>query len=522
MQLIARASSGMILLVLLAAPVIAAESIPDRPKAEHVVLVVWDGMRPDFVKEEYAPNLTKLAQSGVVFRNHHSIYPSLTSVNAAALATGVYPSRSGMIANWVFLPQIRGGKLARMDGPETIEKADQMTGGKYLAVPTIAELVRAAGGRTAIAGTKTAALVHDRKPAHERNGSVTISDGKTVPEEALDSIVKTVGAFPEADEVPNAAQDNWTTRALTEALWSDGLPRFSVLWMSEPDRSQHATAPGTKESLAAIRSSDANLGLLISALEAKGVRDKTDILIASDHGFSTIARSVDVPAVLREQGFNVATEKDETLASGQIRVAGNGGTNLYYVGEHDAATAARLVEVLQQSDFASVIFSRTALPGTFPLEETQVAGGSGPDVVMSFRWEARTNQRGVTGMIAANGSGDAYKGTHGTLSPFDLHNTFIAAGPSFRSRMQSELPTANTDVAATIMQILGVNPPERLDGRVVAEAMIGSDLPPGSVKQETIAASREFPTGIWRQELKTSKVGSTIYIDEGSGRFEPK
>ena len=517
-----RSAAAAAILCVFVQPASAADEGVPHAKAEHVVLVVWDGMRPDFITPEHAPNLLKLAKRGVFFRNHHSIYPSLTSVNAAALATGVYPNRNGMFANWAFLPEIRGGKLARMDGPETIEKADELTGGKYLTAPTIAELVRARGGRTAVAGTKSASLLHDRKPSSIGNGAVTLFDGKTVPGSALATIVKAIGAFPEKEEIPSVAQDAWTTRALTEVLWDEGVPEFSLLWMSDPDRSQHATAPGTDESLGAIESVDANLGRVLEALEAKGVREKTDVLIASDHGFSTIGRAVDVAGFLRQNGFDVATEKDVTLARGQMRVAGNGGTNLYYIGGHDSATAARLVEALQQTDFTAVIFARESLPGTFPLSEAHIDVKDGPDVIMSFRSGEGMNEHGAAGMIAVNGAGEAYKGTHGTLSRFDLHNTFIAAGPSFRSETESDVPTANTDVAATIMHILGVNPPEPLDGRVVFEAMTGGEKTTPRVERKTVDATREIAGGVWRQELKTSIVGKTVYIDEGSGRFEVK
>jgi predicted AlkP superfamily pyrophosphatase or phosphodiesterase len=33
----------------------------------HVVVIVWDGMRPDFVSEENTPGLWKLAHEGVIF-----------------------------------------------------------------------------------------------------------------------------------------------------------------------------------------------------------------------------------------------------------------------------------------------------------------------------------------------------------------------------------------------------------------------------------------------------------------------
>ncbi|MDQ6860086.1 MAG: alkaline phosphatase family protein [Verrucomicrobiota bacterium] len=491
-----------------------------RGKAEHVVLVVWDGMRPDFATEAYAPNLTKLAESGVRFKSHHSVYPSLTSVNATALATGVYPNRSGMISNWAFRPELNGGKLARMDAPETIRKGDEFRGGKYLSVPTIAELVQARGGRTAIAGTKTASLLHNRKPSSE--GSVTIFAGKTLPESALAPIVKLLGPIPSSDDLPNVAQDSWTTRALTECLWSAGVPEFSLLWMSDPDRSQHATSPGTKDSLGAIKSVDTDLGVVLRALESKGVREKTDVIVASDHGFSTIERAIDVAGLLRKNGFNVAGDEITSLEKGQIRVAGNGGMVLFYIGEHDHATNAGLVKLLQQTDFAGVFFAREELAGTFPMSLAHLDIDPGPDVLMSFRWSDRKNANGVAGMIATNDSGDPNRGTHGTLSPFDLHNTFIAAGPDFRRAMEDELPTANIDVAATIANILGLAPPEPLDGRIVAEAMVGRDTKPPPVEHAPVTVTREFPTGVWTQTLETSKVGSSVYIDQGRGTFAPK
>src|ERR1041385_5266683 len=46
--------------------------------AEHVVVVVWDGMRPDFITPQYCPMLYSLAQEGVYFRNHHPAYISST------------------------------------------------------------------------------------------------------------------------------------------------------------------------------------------------------------------------------------------------------------------------------------------------------------------------------------------------------------------------------------------------------------------------------------------------------------
>src|SRR5437868_14988445 len=71
----------------------AAARVPTKSE-RHVVIVVWDGMRPDFVSEQNTPTLWKLAREGVTFRNHHAVYPSATMVNGTAMVTGVYPGNS--------------------------------------------------------------------------------------------------------------------------------------------------------------------------------------------------------------------------------------------------------------------------------------------------------------------------------------------------------------------------------------------------------------------------------------------
>src|ERR1700682_896517 len=95
---------------------VAASPAQDRSangqirRGEHVVVVVWDGMRPDFVSEQSTPALWKLAHRGVTFRNHHSVFPSATIVNGTAINTGVYPNRSSILVNHDYLPQIDATK----------------------------------------------------------------------------------------------------------------------------------------------------------------------------------------------------------------------------------------------------------------------------------------------------------------------------------------------------------------------------------------------------------------------------
>jgi len=135
----------------------AAADAPAKPE-RHVVVVVWDGMRPDFVTEQNSPTLWKLAREGTTFRNHHAVYPSATMVNGTAMVTGVYPGKSGIIANHVYRPDIDPHHAVDVELSPTVKKGDELSGGKYIAVQTIAELVERAGARSAIAAAKTVAF----------------------------------------------------------------------------------------------------------------------------------------------------------------------------------------------------------------------------------------------------------------------------------------------------------------------------------------------------------------------------
>jgi hypothetical protein len=203
-------------------------------------------------------------------------------------------------------------------------------------------------------------------------------------------------------------------------------------------------------------------------------------------------------------------------------LAGNGGSVLFYVIGHDETLTRRLIEFLQQSDFAGVIFTRKPLQGTFVLEQAMIQNDHAPDVLMAFRWNDSKNQFGVPGMIDADWQRAAGKGTHATLSRFDMHNTLIAVGPDFRRGEADDLPTGNIDVTPTILQILGIKAPVQMDGRILSEAMTKIDVPALKPETKTVEATKDFPSGGWRQSLQISRVGSTVYLDEGNGAFEKK
>src|SRR5436190_17988395 len=343
-------------------------SIYAASETRHVVLVVWDGMRPDFVTEKYAPTLEKLAHNGVRFRNHHAVYPTATDVNGAALATGCYPNRNGLAANLEFRPAINSRQSIDMGDPDSIKRGGEISGSKYLAVPTFVELLRTAGKKVALVGAKSVAMLFDRgndwTVVRIKGKPLTIFEAAPLGPAAREEMTKLLGPIPDDPQAKTAQRNDFATRALTEFFWRDGIPDFSLLWLSEPDLSEHNYAPGSPEALVAIKAVDDDRAMVRSALEKKKVRDSTDILVVSDHGFSTIRRSIDVVALLNKAGFRAAKEFSEKPNPGDILVAGNGGTVLFYVHDHDRKVTRRLVDWLQHSDFAGMIFSREKFEGT--------------------------------------------------------------------------------------------------------------------------------------------------------------
>src|SRR5260370_23785920 len=158
--------------------------------------------------------------------------------------------------------------------------------------------------------------------------------------------------------------------------------------MGRPDLTVGDTGRVQAAHLDALKSADENLADVLSALDERKARETTDVFVVSDHGFSTIKRSIDVRKILNEAGFAATTEFNDEPKPGDIMLAGNGGSVLFYIIGHDSTVARRLVEFLQQSDFAGVIFTKRTMEGTFSLEQANIPNDRAPDVVMAFRWDA--------------------------------------------------------------------------------------------------------------------------------------
>jgi arylsulfatase A-like enzyme len=478
-------------------------------------------MRPDFVSAENTPTLFEMSRHGVTFLHHHPVYVSSTEVNGTALATGVYPGQSTIIANDEFRPFIDPEKPIEMQSLPAIRKGDALSHNNYLAFPTVAEILHENGLRTVIAGSKAVALLHDRAARDEGALGVTLFAGETLPADLKPKLVAALGPFPPPGST-KTNQDQWTTSALTSQLWKDGVPPYSLLWMAEPDNSQHKAGPGAPDPMLAIKSCDNALARVLQALKDKNVADSTDVILVSDHGFSTVMQVIDVAATLKSAGLQVFHKfPSDNPAPGDIMVVSDGGVVLCYVTGHQDREIEAAVHCLQAQPYTGVIFTQKAIAGTFPLAEAHLDSIYAPDIVEVLRWKPDASKYGVPGLMYCDRDyGIPNKGSHATLSPTEMHNTGFAFGPDFIPEMSDTMPTGNIDIAPTILWILGVQPKRAMSGRVLSEALTGSAPPVGPVESHHKEATWQGDGFIWRQYLDISEVNGVTYLDQGNGAQE--
>ena len=184
-----------------------------------------------------------------------------------------------------------------------------------------------------------------------------------------------------------------------------------------------------------------------------------------------------------------------TLPAQGIVVAANGGSDYFYVPDHDATTITSLVRFLQSRQEFGAIFVDSrygALPGTLPMSMVNLENGTRqnkgqPDVVVTFNWDAQQLVNGLPGIEFESFGGN--RGMHGSFSPIDVHNTLVAAGPAFKTGATVSTPTGNVDLAPTVAQLFGMAMPAA-DGRVLSEAL----LKPASTPVLTVKTSVVNPT----------------------------
>lgn len=122
------------------------------------------------------------------------------------------------------------------------------------------------------------------------------------------------------------------------------------------------------------------------------------------------------------------------------------------------------------------------------------------------------NENGVPGHVLALTTQAALRSSHGSASPFDLHATLIANGPSFRESYNSPLPTGAVDLLPTLLTLLEMPQPPALDGRVLWEIFDKPQGEPGAVQRELIEPATPDHGAIAPAKIALHRVGQTSYL----------
>ena len=371
----------------------ATKSAPAEPRT--VLLVSIDAFRADYLDRGIAPNLSRLANEGVRAEWMTPSYPSLTFPNHYTLVTGLHPDHHGIIHNTMWDSTLGGFKTADSDavgnggwwGGEPVWTAAQKAGMRTVTMfwP---------GSEAAIAGIR---------PTYWKKFDTDFSYRARV-----DQIVAWL-------DVPAPQR-----------------PRLATLYFEKVDKAGHDFGPDSAQTRAAIADADAAIGQLRNELEARGLFERIDVIVVSDHGMATVA-----------PGHAIATEdmvdaKDANVVpDGQsIGIAPRPG--------RERQAEARLLGAHPQYD----CWRKSELPARWRY-------GTNPRIPaivcqMHEGWDAisrkKLNERPK----------DATRGSHGYDPALpSMRALFIARGPSFR-RGATLPPFDNVDVYPLLTRLLGI------------------------------------------------------------------
>ncbi len=573
----------------------AAPAFADAPK-HNVVLFVPDGLRQAIVTPETAPTFAKIRDKGVNFVNSHSLFPTFTMPNSSGMATGHYLGDTGVFGNVLYAGfRIRTAASARLSFIENdgiLGDIDDHFAGNFLDEETILHVAHRSGFNTAAIGKIGPTLIFDHT---SRGGaeSVIIDDATGTPvgiplapwlsdglkadglpiETPSRLTNKDHGDFktPGTKDV-NVVQQGYFAQALTKVVLpkfkSDGKPFVVVFWSRDPDGTQHNQGdsflrlePGINgpTSMAAIRNADSNLALIRRTLDELGLADTTNIIVSSDHGFSTISKQSqtsaaakesypNVPSTLLPPGFlaidlaralnlrlfdpdkgnaKVEAGQHPVRANGYIGddpdapkviVAANGGADLIYIPSSDRELTQKTIDALLAQDYISGIFVDDDLgrfAGTLPLGAINLKGAAlmlRPSIVVNFKSFSSgcSLPNNCTVEVADTGLQQG-QGMHGSFSRADTANFMAALGPDFKQGFVDEAPASNADIGKTIAAILGLLP--RSHGKLVGRPLIEA-FPNGPMPQwgRNTLTSEPSPSGL-RTILNYQVAGETKYFD---------
>ena len=442
------------LLLLLLCPFVCAAPEKDR----HVVMISLDGFPAWLFKDEslMIPNLRKLAADGAYAKAMTVSNPSITWINHTTLVTGVEPRRHGVLFN---------GLLVRQ-GPDQPPKIEQWVDKTQLVfAPTVYDLAHAAGLTTAesdwvaVTNAKTINWSFPEIPKAGGHMERELVDCGVIEARHLDWMQLN------GQRKSVTFLDNMWTRAAGE-MFKKYRPNLLLYHTLNTDSTHHAYGPGSMASATALAYADRLVGDLLKAIDESGLREKTTIIVTSDHGFKKVAKIALPNVALKKAGL--VREQGGKVRSCDAYAMTQGGIAFVYVTDPSrrAELLPKLKSLYAQMEGVDRVLDGAEAPSLgmpTPVENQ----GMGDLILYPKNGYAFRND--VGGEAVAFPSVN-YAGTHGyPNSDPELDAIFIISGRGVRQGVVMER-MRNLDVAPTIARLLGLEL-TKPDGRVLAEAL---------------------------------------------------
>jgi predicted AlkP superfamily pyrophosphatase or phosphodiesterase len=430
-------------LLILSAPAggLANAAAPSVRPADHVLVIMLDGCRPDALRRANAPVLHGLAAAGTTYLRARTVYPSQTRVAFVSLPTGAYPGSHGVV----------GGNDVKDAEWRTVNMGDDdpIAMQAWVVRPTFFEAASAAGLTSLYAAMKGYELLGARGATWTINGKKT-----------LDAAAYKARYQPTVEGSADlaAGYKHTLSRQLldqTLAIVREKRPNLVVLNLGSADYAAHSFGPESPRYLQAIEFLDGLVGELLKVLDEMGIRQRTAIVVSADHGFSEVEPSRVVAPAADAGGHRL-----EALASRGIEhfVTNTGGSSMgVFVRDKGRVPAA--VAVLRAQAWCEAVYCEDAKAGCDRSLRSLRAyyPGRSPDVMVDLDDDAALSY--------------VQPGQHGSLRHHDMAIPLFLSGAGVAAgRVEGEARLV--DVAPTVMRLLGL-PAEGLrpDGRVLEEAL---------------------------------------------------
>lgn len=480
-------------------------SLAQSTKPAKTIIVFFDGLRPDYITPEAMPNLYAYKMENAYGKQHHSVFPTVTRVNASSYSTGSYPATHGLMGNTVYFPEVDPKKGLNTGEASELNKIVKATNGHLLTAVTLGEILQANGQKMMVfsSGSTGQAMMQN----HTVSGGAIINPAMILPESLTQSVINDIGPIPAAGK-PNTKRHQWITDALIRyGLAADG-PLVSAIWFSDPDGTAHSDGIGSPTAMQSIKDVDAQFGRIIASIKEKGLVDNFNILISTDHGFITNVGKDGLSDFLIKEGIKKDKESEEVIVvEGAI-----------YVKDHNEAVIQQIVSALQSQEWVGAVFTKGKnagdmkgfIGGTLSFESIHWNHADrSADILVDENWDDRKNQAGYAGTSFSRGVAG-----HGGLSPYEVHIPFIAGGPAFKKRFELDAPTSNVDIVPTVLYLLNIPVPEKMDGRVVYELMSDAGKKTkDKIKKETITTITKTSWGSYELQLERTTIGKHSYVD---------